>query len=207
MCTGQGSVGGCGRLRRLLVLAAALVLCLPDFGLVSAAAPLCPCTRGDLRDDLDSADVVFKGTVARTRTVERPEPGHIETTFTVSRVYKGTAYAEQVVQSPPSPHQCGIEAPPGAVLVIFATQQIDADAGVARLVTSGCRGNLAGKSPPALLGRGSAPLTGSSEDVDRAVRLDRTLTKALTIGAVTVGGSLLLGGTGVALLWRRRPRP
>lgn len=182
----------------------ALLVCVLGAVVNPSPAYACSCARSSLRRDLDRSDVVFFGSVQAAETVQRPRPKHVEVTFEVSRVYKGSAYRQQVVTTP-AEGECGLNAAPGAQLVVFATQQIQGERGTAGLITSLCNGNLPTSSPPSLLGNGYAPLTGSSQDVDRAVRVDESLTKALTVGGIILAGVVAVGVIGVALLWRRRP--
>ncbi|HET9872105.1 MAG TPA: hypothetical protein VFP89_05860 [Propionibacteriaceae bacterium] len=182
---------------------ALLTLCL-SLLINPTAAYACSCTSKDLRDALNRADVVFLGKVEERESIRRPAPRHTRFTFSVTRVYKGSAYTEQRVVTARSEAECGFTARPGATLVVFATQQAaDGSAGIGELSTGVCSGNLATSQPPSLLGRGYPPLTGSSEEVDKAVRLDRSLSRLLALTGITVVGTLGLGAIGLALLWRR----
>lgn len=193
---------------RLLAIFA--VIALVGFGAVVSPTPAnaCSCMRSSLTDSLDRADVAFSGVLSASKTRSRPSPGHVELTFTVDRVYKGSAYAEQVVTTPLNNGGCGLDAPVGTSLVVLGslTTQVDGSRSTSEVYTTLCYGNLATTTPPSVLGAGNAPLAGSSLQVDHAVRVDYTLTRGLTIAGISVAGVLVLASLGLVVLWRRRAK-
>jgi hypothetical protein len=192
-------------LGRAALVTLALLVSILGLAVNPAPAHACSCARNSLANALDRADVAFLGSVERNRTVKRPAPRHNELTFKVARVYKGSAYREQLVVTPPSTAECGLDPAPGTEFIIFATQQtrVDGSRQTAALITSLCNGNLSTSAPPSLLGNGYAPFSGSSEQVDRATRMDESVTRALTVGGITTLVLLALAGIGLSWLWRR----
>lgn len=125
------------------------------------------------------ATVIFTGTIVEdttrwsTRTL----------VFAVDRVYKGEAYARQVVRTDAEPASCGLEiAGPGTFLVLARSTSPGGS-----LRADLCGGTRAGPAP-AELGAGTPPLPAPP---DRAV-------------PQLVGGGVLVAAVAVGLLWRRR---
>lgn len=192
--------------RRLLSALAVVALVALGAVVSPTAANACSCARSSLTDSLDRADVAFAGVLSDSETHSRPSPGHIELTFTVNRVYKGSAYTEQIVTTPPGDGACGLDPELGTALVVFGSHstQVDGSRSTSEVYTTICYGNLATATPPSVLGPGYAPLAGSSLQVDRAVRVDDTLTRGLKIAGISVAGLVILSSLGLVFLWRRR---
>jgi hypothetical protein len=94
-------------MRRLAAsAAAALLLVLASICAVPPRAYACGCVTGN--DDpghVERAEVIFTGTVISERTL-----GYNRTyTFAVTKVYKGSAYAEQRVQTASQRSACGLD--------------------------------------------------------------------------------------------------
>lgn len=202
----QPTPGRPALLRQAVLVLVALAICVSGSVVSLLPAHACSCARRNLAEALDRSDVVFFGRVQRSDAVSRPRPAHVELVLEVDRVYKGSAYREQVVISPPTGGACGIDPEPGTRVVIFATQpsRTDGSLGPADLITDSCNANLTTVSVPAALGRGYDPFAGSSDEVDRALRVDQSLTTALTIAGVALVSVTTLGAGGLALVWRRR---
>ena len=191
-------------MRRLLlaVLTLGLVVLVAVVDPKPAAA--CSCTGISTRRALEQADAVFAGTVTEVEETGPRRSRRAEIRFQVSRVYKGTVYAEQLVSSPVDSAGCGITPEVDSDWVIFGDYTIvgsDDDA-VRRLQTTLCSGNLQGGDPPASLGRGEQPQPGPSDREERAVTADTLLTRGLMVTGFGVLGLLALTGIGLAYLWR-----
>jgi hypothetical protein len=196
-----------GRIFARVVLAALAAMLACAAALINPTpAWACSCAPITTRQALDGADAVFKGTVTERDRVGRGEDARVELRFDVSRVFKGTVYAEQVVATPPDSAGCGIEGAVGSTWVIFATQSVEGtdDRMVTRLTTGLCSGNLPGTTVPSLLGRGQFPRPGPSDAEERSVRADIRVDRALEIAGLTALGLVILAGTGLVLLWRPR---
>ena len=169
----------------------------------------CECSPITVGRATRQADAIFRGTVTALRDVDRGEDARTDIRFEVDTVYKGTVYSEQVVASPRDGAACGLTPRLGSTWVVFAVEGIQGsgDEAVFRLVTDSCRGNLAGGSPPTVLGRPYDPVPGASDREEQATGADRVLTRGLAIGGI---GLLALGAVavvGLAVLWRPgRPR-
>lgn len=191
-------------MRRLLLAVAATALV--AFLAVARPAPAsaCSCVGITTREAAERADAVFLGTV--TSAEEGRVGGERATTlrFEVSRVYKGTVYADQVVVTPADSAGCGLTPDVGTRWVIFANDAIHGDGSGARLrlTTTLCDGNLNADRPPRDLGRATAPLPGPSDRTERAEDTDDRLTRSLVVGGVGVVGLAALIGIGLAYLWR-----
>ena len=194
---------------RVPALLAALVLAVLGAWVTPEPAFACDCLDISTPRALRNADAVFRGTVTDTADVGRRGEVRTDVRFRVDVVYKGTAFREQVVATPPDAAACGLGPEVGSTWVIFARQGVEGsgDDAVARLITTTCSGNLASGTAPALLGRGRPPLEGSSDREERAHRTDRTLTRWLGTAAIATTGLLVLGAGGLALLWRSGRRP
>jgi len=197
-------------LARVLCVVAALVC--GAIGLVVAPSPAyaCECARRSTTQALRDADAVFRGTVTDRDRVRDGQDVRVDFRLRVDAVYKGTAYADQVVASAVDGASCGLDPAVGTTWVIFATEAVEGSGNraVNRLVTNLCSGNLRTDQGPALLGPPQVPRPGSSDREEKAVNLDAAVTRMLLIGGVVVG--VLAAGAAVALglLWRpgrRRP--
>jgi hypothetical protein len=184
----------------LVVLAVLLVSVWVDV----RPAYACSCVGWSTRQAFAAADAVFVGKVA-----ERSEADEIvQIRFQVDRVYKGTVYADQVVDTVTSSASCGFEAKVGSTWVIFARAEplrLGRQT-VTRLHTNLCSGNIPGSRVPRLLGRPRSPLAGASDQIERAWRTDRAVTRTILLAG---GGVLVLGaglGTWLWLAWRSKPR-
>jgi hypothetical protein len=150
------------------------------------------------------ADAIFIGTVQSIEEVGSRDARRADIRFSVSRVFKGTVYASQLVASPLEAETCGLTPKVGSSWVIFASDSIEGsgDAAVRRLRTTVCSGNLPTGVAPTVLGRGFAPLPGESDREERAAATDDRLTRGLVIAGFGVLGLLGLVGAGLAYLWR-----
>lgn len=189
---------------RLLSAMAALFLALAFAAVFPRDAYACSCNGRTSQSAARQADAIFAGRVLATSTVRRPKPGRTEIRFEVSQVYKGSVYREQVVASPQGGDGCGIAPAVNSDWVIFAEERVEGsgNSAVFRLVTQLCSGNLPGSLPPTTLGRGQPPMDGASDREERAVTTDAAFTRTLEIGGITLGVLVVLGGVGLAYLWR-----
>lgn len=201
-----------GAVSRLVVRPVALVaaLLLGLLGLWVAARPAvaCECAGFSLPRALRQADAVFRGTLVDRDDVGRGAEARTDLRFRVDTVYKGTAHREQVVATPRDDDQgCGVSPDDGATWVVFAVEGVEGsgDDTVSRLVTTRCSGNLLTGDAPALLGPGRPPLEGRSDRAERATNADRTLSDVLRVAGLAGLVVVVLGGVGLALLWRRQP--
>ena len=129
----------------LLALAAALVL--------PAPASACSCVAQTGTAYADRADVVFRATIVQRRVDERR---YRETfTFEVERVFKGSAYARQVVTAPWA-SGCSMDLPSAGPIDVFAHQEGSA------LSIDDCWGTGVA-SVPAGLGPGRPPAANPPE--------------------------------------------
>jgi hypothetical protein len=196
-------------LARALCLVAAVVCGAISLVVTPSPAYACECARRSTTRALGDADAVFRGTVTQRDRVKDGKDVRLDVRFRVDAVYKGTAYADQVVASTVDSASCGLDPQVGSTWVVFATESIQGtgDRAVDRLVTSICSGNLLGRPAPAILGPPRAPIPGASDRQEKAIRVDRRLTR----GMVGVGiGVLVLGVAGalvLALGWRSGPPP
>jgi hypothetical protein len=203
-CADTGGVIRLGA--RALTLLAALVL--TTLGAWSDPLPAfaCDCARISTARALRQADTVFHGTVVSTDDVGRGKEARTDLRFRVDAVYKGTAYAEQVVATTRVEPSCGLAAEVDSTWVVFALEGIEGtgDEAVSRLITSTCSGNLASAGAPALLGRSRPPLPGQSDREERSTNVDRSLTSGLKAAGVVGLLLVVLGGAGLAWVWRPR---
>jgi hypothetical protein len=112
------------------VAGALLALLLACSGLLLVAAPAqaaCTCTDRGVRQDADSADAVFTGSVRETVKPDAGQGGRGEELFTyvvdVDRVYQqeGTVVTQTVRISSARPRACGLgNLPAGTAYVFFA---------------------------------------------------------------------------------------
>ena len=95
-----------GPVRHISAVLAGLLLVVTSIWAIPAPAYACSCAYAN--DDpalLDRAEVIFTGTVIGERSL-----GYNRTyTFAVTKVYKGSAYAEQRVQSASQSSACGLD--------------------------------------------------------------------------------------------------
>lgn len=188
-----------------------LLLGLLTLGLVAigaAAHPTrayaCDCPGIATRRALSAADAVFAGTVEQVDEVGRRGQRRADIRFSVTRVFKGTVYASQLVASPTEAAACGLTPQVGSTWVIFATDAIEGTGNdtVHRLRTTVCSGNLPTAVAPALLGRGVEPRPGRSDREERAEQTDTRLTRGIGIAALGGLGLLALVAGGLVYLWR-----
>jgi len=188
-----------------------VALVLATLGVWSNPAPAfaCDCTQTTTTRALRQADAVFRGTVLSTDEVGRGAEARTDIRFRVDAVYKGTAYAEQVVATPREDPTCGLPAVVGGTWVVFALDGIEGrgDDAVHRLITSACSGNLASGVAPAALGRARSPLPGQSDREEQSTNADRALTRGLVGVGVAALVLVAAAGVGLALVWRSRPSP
>ncbi|NYE69125.1 hypothetical protein [Microlunatus parietis] len=191
------------------LLTAILVLIAGCAFVVIGAPPAhaCECEPPTRPQAVQRADVIMYGTVRSVRPVSDPASGH-EFTVAVRYVYKGTAYSEQIVQTPDAA-ACGFVPTIGSTMLIFATERQEPSVEHAyELVTTQCDGSMPANSPPRDLGTPLAPLTGSSADVGAAERTDATIGRIFGTVALVIIGIALVGGAALFWLWRpgRTPR-
>ena len=191
---------------RPVVLLGALLLGLLGAWAGARPAAACACAPLDPGRAFAQADAAFLGTVIDRDDVGRGAEARTDLRFRVDRVYKGTVHQEQVVATPRDKSGCGVEPDDGATWVVFAIDGIEGrgDDTVRRLVTTRCSGNLAAGIAPVPLGPGRPPLEGRSDRAERATRADRALSDVLRVGGLVSLAAVVLGGSGLALLWRRR---
>ena len=191
---------------RRLVLALLGVGLIALFGVVDPSpAAACSCLGISTRRAAEQAEAVFLGTVTKVEQSRVGGERASELRFDVSRVYKGTVYADQLITTPADSAGCGLTPDVGSTWVIFANGVIQGEGKSAklRLTTTLCSGNLSATSPPRVLGRATQPLPGASDRTERAETTDARLTRGLVIGGVGVLGLGALIGIGLAYLWRR----
>jgi len=114
----------------------------------STPAYACSCVQQGPADQINRADVIFTGTVAS----EESRGTTRRLTFTVDRVYKGSATATQVVETNSSGASCGLEISGPGPFVVFA----QAGGGRTALTANLC-GGTTDQPAPASLGAGSPP--------------------------------------------------
>ena len=124
--------------------------------------------------------------------------------FQVGAVYKGTVYFEQVIASPRDSASCGLDPEVGSTWVIFAQIGIvgTRNDAVSRLITGLCHGNIPSGTAPAILGPPRLPLYGASDQEERSIKADKTLTRGLAIGGIAVLFFGALAAIGLGVLWR-----
>lgn len=190
---------------RVLGLLLAVVLGCAGVALHPQRAAACSCRGISAAKALRQADVAFAGRVVALDRIDRPRPGRTDIRFQVDRVYKGTAYAEQLVASTPNSDSCGLAPEVGSRWVIFATLGVEGegDDAVNRLRSGLCSGNVPGGSVPTALGQGRPPLAGASDREERAIRTDAAVNRWLGVTSVGALVVVVLAGAGVALAWRR----
>ncbi len=189
---------------RVLCLVTTLICGAITLVVTPSPAYACECARRSTARALLDADAVFRGTVTDRDRVKDGKDVRVDLRFRVDAVYKGTAYADQVVASPADSAACGLNPEMGSTWVVFASETIEGSGNraVNRLVSSLCSGNLRTDQPPAVLGLPQTPRPGSSDRDERASNVDTTLTRVLVVGGI--GAGVLAAGVAVALglLWR-----
>lgn len=167
----------------------------------------CSCPPISTEEAVEGADAAFKGRVIAVEpTPGRGSGDRVDLRFAVETVFKGTVYAEQVVATARDSAACGLEPELGSSWVIFAVQNVqgNGDRRVTRLTTDLCRGNLSGAVVPSSLGSGRPPVAGASDTEEKATLVDQRVTRGLVVTGVGALVLVVLGGLGLALLWRRR---
>lgn len=172
--------------------------------LVPIPAYACSCSGMSTSRALRDADTVFRGQVTG---VTKHDRRWVDLRFRVDAVYKGTAYADQVVASAAEGASCGLSPEVGSTWIIFTTEGIEGegDEAVSRLVTNLCSGNLPLTRAPDLLGQPRPPRPGASDREERSLRADRQLTRGLAAAGVGLVAVVIAAGLALALVWRRRP--
>jgi hypothetical protein len=188
-----------------------LVLALVGLGLVALVsvvnprpAAACSCLGITTQRAAEQADAVFLGTVTEVEESRVGGERAAVLRFDVSRVYKGTVYAEQVIVTPADSAACGLTPDLGSSWVIFANAAIHGEGKSAkvRLTTTLCNGNLSTARPPTTLGRATQPQPGASDRLERSETTDARLSRGLVIAGVGALGLAALIGIGLAYLWR-----
>ena len=145
-----------GPVRHISAVLAGLLLVVTSIWAIPAPAYACSCAYAN--DDpalLDRAEVIFTGTVIGERSL-----GYNRTyTFAVTKVYKGSAYAEQRVQSASQSSACGLDLVGSGPFLVLAGY---APSGT--VLANSCGGTTKAPAPaapaPAALGPGSLPQPG-----------------------------------------------
>jgi hypothetical protein len=189
---------------RMIVLVASVLLgtCAALVDIRPAFA--CSCAGISTGRALREADAVFRGSVLSKDIVGRGDAARTDIRFAVDRVYKGTAYTEQVVASRHDADACGLDPELGSTWVIFAIEGIEGegDRAVNRLVTTLCSGNLPTGIAPPILGRPRPPLAGASDREERSTNTDRIVSRGLAIAGIGGLAIVTIAVIGVAVLWR-----
>lgn len=170
--------------RRWAAGAAAVVLLAVAslFGTAPPAAAGCAYAVEDPRL-VELADVVFVGEIIDDRTIQLGTQR--EVTFRVDRVYKGAAYAEQIVSSDTNNSETLTVTGPGPILVQADYRAEGITGPAVKLTADGCSGTRAGVAP-ASLGPGVPPTPGV---IDRSSQRTRTLGFGF-IGILCIAGAI-----------------
>lgn len=196
------------RCRAWLLALVAAVLAAGGALLPTAPAYACSCADASPARAAADAEVIFVGTLLDSVRVRRPA-GYHQLRFSVARVHKGTAYAEQVITAHAEPASCGFDPERGSSWLIFARMEPQG-AGedlVLRLATGSCSGNRPvdqGALTPGPWGPGRAPEVGASDEGERADRADETITRwfrGAGMGALALVGVATIA---LAVMWRAR---
>jgi hypothetical protein len=148
--------------RRVALALAAVLLALTALWATPPPAYACSCAYpSDDPELVRLAEVIFTGTVAADQVDERAQTRTL--TFTVNRVYKGTATSTQVVTTHSSGATCGLEISGPGPFLVFADQEQSG------LTANLCGGTRAG-SVPAGLGSGQTPIAGPEAPPDEPRR-------------------------------------
>jgi hypothetical protein len=189
---------------RLLALVTALLLA----GGLSVIRPerayACSCVGISTRRALEESDAAFMGTVLRKTDIGHGTDARTDIRFQVGAVYKGTVYFDQVIASPRDSASCGLDPEVGSTWVIFAQIGIvgTRNDAVSRLITGLCHGNIPSGTAPTILGPPRLPLYGASDQEERSIKADKTLTRGLAIGGIAVLFFGALAAIGLGVLWR-----
>jgi hypothetical protein len=176
--------------RRAVWAAIVLAVAASLFGAALPAVAGCAYPEDDPRL-VELADVVFTGEIIDDRTIQLGTQR--EVTFRVDRVYKGAAYAEQIVTSDTNNSETLTVAGPGPILV-QARYRVEGTTGPdVKVTANGCSGTRPGVAP-ASLGPGEPPTPGV---------IDRSNQRTRTLGFVSIG---LLCIAGAIWVNRRRGR-
>ena len=191
------------RYRTAAFLAAVLLVVLGAW-VSPAKAFACECAGISTSRALRQADTVFRGTLVDSTDVGRGESARSDLRFRVDTVYKGTAYRDQVVATTRDKQDCGLHPRLDSTWVVFATEGVQGrgDEAVSRLMTSVCSGNLPDGTAPAQLGPGRPPVPGRSDREEVAVHTDRVLTRWVGRAGIAALVVVVLGGVGLAFVWR-----
>ena len=129
------------------------------------------------------ADVVFGGEIIEDRKIQLGTQR--EVTFRVDRVYKGAAYAEQIVTSDTTFSETLTVSGPGPILVQARYPVAGTTGPVVKLTANACSGTRPGVAP-ASLGPGAPPTPGV---IDRSNQRTRTL-GFISIGLLCIAGAI-----------------
>ena len=191
-------------MRRLLLALAAVGLIAFTVVVNPTPAAACSCLGISTRRAAEQAEAVFVGTVTKAEESRIGGERATQLRFDVSRVYKGTVYADQVITTAADSAGCGLTPEVGSTWVIFASGVIqgEGNGGQLRLHHHAVRRQPVGLVAPAGAGPGD-PAPAGAVGPDRAGRpTDARLTRGLVIGGVGVLGLGALIGIGLAYLWR-----
>jgi hypothetical protein len=173
------------------MLLAALVAAMALIALAPTAASASCAFAADSPENFKRAQVVFTGEIVGDRSgmlgAQR------ELTFKVGQVYKGEAYAEQLVVSSTSGESLNITGT-GLFLVLAQYGSSRTDGPAAKLTSDGCSGTRAGPAPAAW-GPGRPPVAGSSARASRHPEL------LIGVGVVFIVGAIVVNR------WTARRRP
>ena len=176
--------------RRWAALGAALALAVA--GSLYLTAPTASASCAYAADDpqlVALADVVFSGEILEDRIIQLGTQR--EVTFRVDRVYKGAAYAEQIVTSDTTFSETLTISGPGPILVQAKYPVPGTTGPVVKLTANACSGTRQGIAPPSL-GPGVPPTPGV---------IDRSNQRTRTLGFVSVGILCIAGA-----IWVNRRR-
>jgi hypothetical protein len=189
---------------RLLALVAALLLAGGLSVIHPERAYACSCVGITTRRALAESDAAFGGTVISKADVGWRADGRTDIRFLVDGVYKGAVFREQVVASARDSANCGLDPDVGSTWVIFAKIGIvgTGNDAVSRLTTGLCHGNIPSGTAPAILGPPRLPMYGVSDEEERSIKADKTLTRWLAIGGIAVLFFGALAAIGLGVLWR-----
>jgi hypothetical protein len=189
---------------RLLALIAALLLAAGLSVIRPERAYACSCVGITTRRALAESDAAFRGTVLSKTDVGWRANGRTDIRFQVDGVYKGAVFREQVVASPRDSASCGLDPDVGSTWVIFAQIGVvgTGNDAVSRLTTGLCHGNIPSGTAPASLGPPRLPLYGASDEEERSINADKTLSRWLAISGIAVLFVGALAAIGLGVLWR-----
>jgi hypothetical protein len=149
-------------MRRVALTLAGVLLALTALWATPSPAYACSCAYPpDDPELVGLAEVIFTGTVTADELDERAQTRTL--TFTVDRVYKGTARSTEVVTTHSSGASCGLEISGPGPFLVYADQE------QSRLTANLCGGTRAGPVP-AGLGSGQTPIAGPEAPPDEPRR-------------------------------------